>query len=109
MTAGTTAMLAGTLSTQAAAAPSPAPEPAPAGNHLAAPDDPPPAGFASWKDVAAMQGRLTRAATEITAAAQSAGGDGLGSITADPDERAVRVYWKRETAGQDGCTAVRMR
>jgi hypothetical protein len=54
---------------------------------------PPPDGFESWQEVWSMQERLNSAADEISSAARAAGGDGLAGIVADPEERAVRLYW----------------
>jgi hypothetical protein len=90
--AGTASFAAGTLSTQAASASAPAAKPAVGAVKPVQFQGPPPAGFSSWQQVMAMQNRLNAAATKISTAAQ--GGDGLGSITANPLEKAVRVYWK---------------
>src|SRR4051812_38477478 len=53
-----------------------------------------PPGFASWAEVAALQAKLHDAAIRISSVADSAAVSGLGSIHADPEDRAVRVYWK---------------
>jgi hypothetical protein len=92
MVASATSLAAGTVSTRAAAA-APAGKPAAPAAKPALFQGPPPAGFNSWQQVMAMQNRLNDAATKITSAAARSG-DGLGSITANPLEKAVRVYWK---------------
>jgi hypothetical protein len=90
--AGATGLAAGTLGAQVASATAPAAKPAAGAVKPVLFQGPPPAGFSSWQQVMVMQNRLNAAATKITAAAK--GGDGLGSVTANPLEKAVRVYWK---------------
>jgi hypothetical protein len=51
-----------------------------------------PAGFGSWGEVYAFQGRLNAAAEQVLAA----GGAGNASIVAGPQNHELRVYWKGE-------------
>lgn len=61
----------------------------------AGPAGPVPGGFASWRDLMAMQERLNDAAATITAAAAKTGsGTGLAGIVADPESRRLRLHWK---------------
>src|SRR4051794_37047327 len=56
--------------------------------------DPVPTGFSSWPQAISVQAKLHKAALRITDAAEASGGDRLGAVTADLDDRAVNVYWK---------------
>lgn len=56
-----------------------------------------PGGFASWKDLLAVQQRLVQTADRITAAAQEQGGGGLAGIVVAPENRELRLYWKGQT------------
>src|SRR5688572_19204694 len=49
-----------------------------------------PGGFASWGDLAAMQIKLTAAATRFQAAA----GRGYAGVIAAPETRRLDLYWK---------------
>ena len=93
--ASVAALAAGTLSTSAASASgAPGPDDKPLSRANVQLTDPVPAGFSSWPEVMGLQSRLHKAALRITDAAEANGGDQLGSVTADANDRAVNVYWK---------------
>src|SRR4051794_19136699 len=93
--AGVAALALGALSTSPAGASGPSGAGAKPATHahmqLA---DPVPGGVGSWPQTIRLQTRLHKAALRITDAAEASGGDRLGSVTADLDDRAVNVFWK---------------
>lgn len=53
-----------------------------------------PGGFASWKDLLAVQDKLVKAADRITAAARRDGGSGYAGVVLAAENRELRLYWK---------------
>jgi hypothetical protein len=67
-------------------------DPKPLTPSTAQPSDAVPRGFSDWTEVYAFQTRLNAAAERILAA----GGAGIASIVAAPENRELRVYWPGE-------------
>ncbi|GAA0989378.1 hypothetical protein GCM10009555_073210 [Acrocarpospora macrocephala] len=88
---GALALTATMLGGQSAAMADPA-DGKPVENRPVAISDPVPDGYGSWREVFTVQSKLHDAAIAIVDAA--AGGDQLGSVSANPLDRAVKVYWK---------------
>jgi hypothetical protein len=83
------ALLAVAAAAPGSAAPAPAPGDRAAATALGT-SAAPPAGFASWAEVFAVQDRLNAAAEKIVAAR----GAGFAGVVAAPENGDVRVYWK---------------
>lgn len=83
------ALLAAAGAAPGAAAPAPAPGERAAATTLGT-STAPPAGFASWAEVFAVQDRLNAAAEKIIATR----GAGFAGVVAAPENGDVRVYWK---------------
>jgi hypothetical protein len=86
--------LAGALTataTPAAAIPAADTKPAAPATRAVAPDDPVPAGFASWRDLLATQEKLRAAATRLDGAVRDRAG--FTGIELSVPDRQVRLYW----------------